>query len=272
MPLDSYVLGRSDAETKRLILQHRIYGPITRRLFEAAGIGAGMKVLDIGSGAGDVSLLLADLVGPRGQVMGVDLNPGILATAQARADAAGAKNVTFWSGDARDVIHVADFDAVVGRWVLMYVPGPAQLMRQLSSLLKPGGIMAFQEIDLSNPPASFPPTELSTQLQRWSVPPAGVPGPDARIGTKLFRLFTEAGLPEPEMRMEAPIGGGPDWPGYEYSAETLRSLLPALQHMMGLDPAKVEIDTLAARLRTEAEARQSIQMLPLIVGAWSRKA
>ena len=99
MALDSYVLGRSDAETKRLILQHRIYGPITRRLFEAAGIGAGMKVLDIGSGAGDVSLLLADLVGPRGQVMGVDLNPGILATAQARAEAAGAKNVTFRSGE-----------------------------------------------------------------------------------------------------------------------------------------------------------------------------
>src|SRR5262249_52872410 len=63
---DTYVLGRTDAETKRLILQDQIYGPITRGFFQAAGIGMGMKVLDVGSGAGDVALLLADLVGPRG--------------------------------------------------------------------------------------------------------------------------------------------------------------------------------------------------------------
>ena len=59
---DHYALGRSERETRRLILQHQIYGPVTRRFFEAAGIGAGMKVLDIGSGAGDVAILLADLV------------------------------------------------------------------------------------------------------------------------------------------------------------------------------------------------------------------
>ena len=93
-PAQAYVLGRSDAETRRLTLQHQIYGPITRRLFEAAGIGAGMRVLDIGSGAGDVALLLADLVGPRGRVVGVDLNPAILDTARARAQAAGWQNVT----------------------------------------------------------------------------------------------------------------------------------------------------------------------------------
>jgi hypothetical protein len=62
-PDDVYALGRSDAETRRLISQHQIYGPITRRFFQAAGIGTRMKVLDVGSGAGDVSLLLADLVG-----------------------------------------------------------------------------------------------------------------------------------------------------------------------------------------------------------------
>ena len=91
----TYPLGRGDAETRRLMLQHQIYGPLTRRLFEAAGIGAGMRVLDIGSGAGDVSLLLADLVGPRGRVTGVDLNGEILQTARARVQAASWQNVTF---------------------------------------------------------------------------------------------------------------------------------------------------------------------------------
>src|SRR5690554_6309973 len=99
----AYVLGRSDGETRRLILQHQIYGPSTRRLFEAAGIGAGLRVLDVGSGAGDVALLLADLVGPRGQVTGIDLNATILETARARAQAAGRQNVTFQAGDAREL-------------------------------------------------------------------------------------------------------------------------------------------------------------------------
>src|SRR5262245_62293905 len=100
---DSYVLGRSESETQRLILQNQIYGPLTRRFFQAAGIGPGMKVLDLGSGAGDVALLVADLVGPAGRVVGVDMNAGILETARARVQAAGWTNVTFTAGDVREI-------------------------------------------------------------------------------------------------------------------------------------------------------------------------
>src|SRR3954453_13108097 len=114
---ETYVLGRSDAETRRLIAQHQIYGPLTRRLFEAAGIGAGMTVLDVGSGAGDVALLLADLVGPRGRVVGVEQNAAILDTARARVETAGWRNVTFFAGEVQTAVIESDFDAVVGRWV-----------------------------------------------------------------------------------------------------------------------------------------------------------
>jgi SAM-dependent methyltransferase len=270
---DPYALGRSDAETHRLILQHQIYGPLTRRLFEAAGIGAGMRVLDVGSGAGDVALLLADLVGPRGRVVGVDQNAIILDTARARVQATGWRNVTFHAGEVRDASLGSDFDAVVGRWVLMYQPDPAALLRLLATRLRPGGVIAFHENDFGYPPAMFPPSELSQQVQRWSVPPdpVGPGGTDMRMGTNLFRLYLEAGLPAPELRLEAPIGGGPDWPGYEYVAETLRSLLPMLQRLAGLDPAAVGIDTLVARLRDDAVAGQRVQLLPLMIGVWARK-
>ena len=53
--------------------------------------------------------------------------------------------------------------------------------------------------------------------------------------------------------------------------ETLRSLLPMLQRMTGLDPAVVGIDTLADRLRDDAVANGQVQMLPLLIGAWARK-
>ena len=265
-------MGRGDAETRRLILQHQIYGPLTRRLFEAAGIGAGMRVLDVGGGAGDVALLLADLVGPRGRVVGVDLDAAILDTARARVQAAGWRNVTFHAGDVREAPLGAGFDAVVGRWVLMYLPEPVAVLRSLETRLRPGGVMAFHEIDFSYPPTTFPESELSRQVQRWRLPPSGAPGgPEPRMGTKLFRAYLDAGLPAPELRLEAPLGGGPDWRGYEYTAETLRSLLPALQRLADLDPAAVGIDTLADRLRDDAVAHGLVQLLPLMVGAWARK-
>lgn len=268
---DPYALGRSAAETRRLILQHRIYGPLTRRFFEAAGIGAGMTVLDIGSGAGDVALLLADLVGPRGRVVGVDMNAAILETARTRAAVAGFENVTFVAGAAEEVAGTTRFDVVAGRYVLMYVPDPAALLRRLATLLRPGGIVAFQETDVNNPPATFPATELGAILQKVMVPPAGMPGPDLRIGMKLQRLFEEAGLAPPELRMEAPVGGGPDWPGYDYVVETLRSLAPMMRRL-GFDPETLGLDTLAARLRDEVVAARGVQMLAPVVGAWSRTA
>lgn len=268
---DDYALGRSGAETQRLILQHQIYGQITRRFLQAAGIGIGMKILEVGSGAGDVALLLADLVGPRGHVTGVEVNAEIVRTARRRVEAAGWKNVQFLVGDAREVSTGSDFDAVVGRWVLMFLPDPAAVLRDLLPRLRPGGIVAFQENDFSYPPTVFPETELSRQIQRWSIPPPGSPGPDMRMGTKLFRVYLESGLPAPQLVVEAPAGGGADWPGYEYMAQTLRSLMPALRRIAGLDPEKVDVGTLAKRLRDDVVGRRGIHLLPLMFGAWARK-
>jgi ubiquinone/menaquinone biosynthesis C-methylase UbiE len=269
---DTYVLGRSDAETRRLIFQHTIYGPITRGMFEAAGISAGMRVLDVGSGAGDVALLLADLVGPRGRVVGLDMNPTILHTARARVQSAGWRNVSFQAGSVWDLPHGAQFDAIVGRWILMYLPDPASVLSFLASRLRPGGIMAFQDVDFNFPPTSFPETELTRKVQKWMVPLGNTGGgPEMQMGTKLFQAFLRAGMPAPELRLQAPIGGGLDWAGYEYLAETLRSLMPALERMTGLDPDEVQIDTLAARLRADALTYNSVQMLPVIISAWARK-
>jgi len=267
---DDYVLGRSEAETRRLILQHQIYGPITRRFLSAAGIGPGMTVLELGSGAGDVALLLADLVGPRGRVVGVETNAAILETARRRTEAAGWTNVTFMNADVRELALDSAFDAVVGRWILMFLPDPASVLRSLATRVRRGGIVAFHESDFTYPPAVFPASELSQQVQRWTTPPPGTPGAERQMGTKLLKTYLDAGLPVPELVMEAPIGGGPDWPGYEYVAQTFRSLLPALRTLTGADPGEVDLDTLAARLRDDVVGRQAVQMLPMIFGAWTR--
>ena len=92
-------MGRSEEETQRLIEQSQLYDDVTRRFFLRSGIAKGMKVLDVGSGAGDVALTLAEFVGPEGRVVGIDVNPDVLETAQARAEAAGFSNIEFIAGD-----------------------------------------------------------------------------------------------------------------------------------------------------------------------------
>jgi ubiquinone/menaquinone biosynthesis C-methylase UbiE len=270
-PSDTYALGRSAAETQRLIRQAQIYGPLTRQFFATAGITVGMKVLDIGSGAGDVALLLADLVGPRGTVVGVEMNPTILDTARARVRAVGWTNVTFLEGDVHSIGLDDDFDAVVGRWILMYLPDPVAVLQQLLRHLQPGGVIAFQESDFTYPPVSFPPAPLHQQVMQWTTPPPGRGGPDQQMGSKLYRTYLDAGLPAPQLRLDAPIGGGPDWPGYAYVADTVRSLLPMLEQMGIVTAEDVGIETLADRLRAEVVGQRGVQMLPIAIGAWARK-
>src|SRR6185503_17247830 len=119
-----YPLGRSCDETQRLQQQSRFYDPFTLRLFRDAGISDGMKVLDAGCGAGDVSLIAANLVGSTGTVVGVDQDPNVIETARKRSRDAGLENVTFVEGDICSAQLESDFDAVVGRLILMYLPQP----------------------------------------------------------------------------------------------------------------------------------------------------
>jgi len=268
--LDDYALGRSDAETRRLILQHQIYGPLTREFFVAAGISAGMKVLELGSGAGDVALLLAELVGPQGNVVGVDMNADILSVARQRVDTAGWTNVVLQHRDLRRLDPGDDFDAVVGRWILMYLPDPSKLLHKARAWVRPGGVVAFQEGDLRTAVRPYPPAPFHEQAMRWTTPPRDAPGPDVEMGLKLYRTFVDANLPAPQLRLAAPIGGGPDWPGYAYFAETLNSLLPFLERVGAVRPGEIAIDTTEDRLRDEIVARTGVQILPALIGAWTR--
>ena len=71
-PRRSYVLGHGSDEHRRLILQSRFVGELTEGVFAHAGLAQGMHVLDLGCGAGDVSLLAAAFVGAGGSVLGID--------------------------------------------------------------------------------------------------------------------------------------------------------------------------------------------------------
>ena len=161
MGTSSYALGYTTAEQDRLIRQAKQIEPILERLFREAGIGPGQRVLDLGSGVGDVSILLARMVGPTGDVVGIERDASSIAVAKVRLAEAGIRNVSFTQTDASQIVSDKPFDAAVGRFILMFLPDPAAVLRSLAKLVRPGGVLAFQE------PAWLPFLALASPLPLW---------------------------------------------------------------------------------------------------------
>src|SRR5262249_49399542 len=138
-------LGSSESELDRLKRQADLIGQFTERLFRDAGIARGSRVLDIGSGAGDVSLLLAQIVGPSGTVVGIERNAEPIARARWRTNEMQLRNVTFVQSDVTNPPLEGRFDAIVGRLVLMYLPDPVATLDSLIARLREGGVVAFIE-------------------------------------------------------------------------------------------------------------------------------
>ncbi|HLJ17187.1 MAG TPA: class I SAM-dependent methyltransferase [Bryobacteraceae bacterium] len=267
----NYALGHSEPELERLIFQAHLLEPFTRQVFLAAGIVEGMRVLDIGSGAGDVAFLAASLVGRTGSVVGIDRAAAAIAAATKRAEALGLSNVRFLEGDPAGMQFEQPFDAVVGRFVLMFLPDPTEIVRRLVAYLCPGGVIAFLEALDMNSLRSYPPVPLFDRCVRWNAAALQAMGAEPQMGLKLFPLFIDAGLPAPTLQTQVFVGGGADNPGYRVVAETARSLLSVMTQFGIATAEEVAIDTLAERMRDEIVAAGSVIVSPIMAGAFSRK-
>jgi ubiquinone/menaquinone biosynthesis C-methylase UbiE len=269
-PAPEYVLGHSDRELDRLQTQARLIDPVTRRFFHEAGVGPGMRVLDVGSGAGDVAFLVADLIGESGEVVGADLVAAALETARTRAAARSLRNVSFRMGDPAEMTFERPFDAVVGRYVLQFQQDPAAMLRKLAARVRPGGVVVFHEIDWGGL-ASFPPAPTFDRCCRWGRETLRLHGTETRMGIKLYSTFVAAGLPPPRMRLEALVGGGAN--GLDLlrlTADLMATLLPEMDRLGVATAADVGLDTLLARMRDEAIALSSVIVGTFQIGAWSR--
>jgi ubiquinone/menaquinone biosynthesis C-methylase UbiE len=264
-----YPLGYSEVEARRLAQQGAMLEEMTTEVLRRAGLGPGMQVLDVGCGVGDVSLLASRMVGAQGAVLGVDRAASSLDTARQRAATLDVKNVTFVESEMIEFETDRTFDALIGRLVLLYIPNPAAALRRLARHVKPGGIVAFQEYDIRQASQS-PASALFEQTRGTMVKAFASAGAEVDMGTKLYTTFVQAGLSPPSMSAVAPVGGGADWPGYEYMTAVLRSLLPFIERSGIAKAAEIGIDTLAARLRDDAVANARVAFMPRAVGAWTR--
>jgi len=152
----TYALGHSPAEVQRLKSQGAMLRPITERLLRNVGIDAGMRILDLGCGAGDVSMLAAELVGPEGSIVGIDGSQEVLNVAKERAREGGLHHISFVQASIEAFSAREPFDLVIGRYILIHQSEPVTLLRNAARLVRPGGALAFHEVRVGDDTGSFP--------------------------------------------------------------------------------------------------------------------
>jgi SAM-dependent methyltransferase len=265
MTASEYAFADRTHEQRRLASQAELFDPLTERVFRAAGLVSGMRVLDLGSGAGDVAMLAGRLVGREGEVVGVERDPKAVEAATARIAQAGVSNVRFIRDDAQTLLNVSDrFDAVVGRLFLMYLPDPVAALRRTAELVQPSGVICLHEGDMAYDWAS-PMTPLWAQMRTWFLATLQRAGAATRMGLSLYPTFIAAGLPAPEMLLECSAGGAEiAWAW----ANVMRGVLPLMERFGITTAAELASDTLAERLQEELNGANGIVISPPMVGAW----
>jgi ubiquinone/menaquinone biosynthesis C-methylase UbiE len=267
-----YVLGHSAAELERLTRQAAIFAPITRDLLVRAGIAPGQHVLDVGCGAGDVTLLAAELVGPSGRVLAVDRAAPAVETARRRTAEAGLDHVEVrhTTLDALDV--ASPVDGAVGRFVLMHQAEPARTLARAASFVRSGGRVAMLESHLDAFGDNWPSWPISStygailERIRRAIHAAGG---RTETGLRLRSIFLEAGLPEPELRAHAVLAGE-DVPALcRYWGDSLRSMADAAGPSGAEYLDAAAIDALEAQMLAELDVPGAVMVAPLVVSAWS---
>ena len=263
-----YEFGSGDDELARLEVQGRVLAPATRMLFAAAGIRPGMRVLDLGCGAGDVAFVAADLVGPEGYVIGVNRAPEALGRARLRAEQRGLRQVEFVEGDIHAPAPGGPFDAIVGRLILMYLPDPAAVLRRQATVLRAGGLVVPIEFDIPAARA-LPATPLASQAHAWVMEAFAKGGIQPALGTRLWAILREAGL-RPLGMLGIQPHFGPDDPGAITGglAGIIRTAAPLIERTGVASAEEIGVETFAQRLRDELRMNHAVFAYPMLLSAW----
>jgi ubiquinone/menaquinone biosynthesis C-methylase UbiE len=272
-----YALGDSLLERQRLREQAHRLRTLTQRFLSDAGIEQGMRILELGSGTGEVTSLLAELVGKHGRIVGLERSPVMLAQARARIADTKLENAEFieCSLDTPPPLESdQQFDAVVGRLILTHLADPAATLRLAVRFLRSGGLVAFQEADFTLCDhlrlISHDRLPLVTQICEWIDEATSQSTMNRYMGLDLYRTFRLAGLPSPTIHFHTEVYGGLSAERVRATITIMRSLLPKLEQL-GVSAEMVDIETLGARLAAETRDADVVQARASIASAWAIK-
>ena len=260
-----YVLATGDAAANRLRILHNAYGPGAREFLLRGGIKQGMRVVDLGCGVGMTTQLLAELVGPTGKVIGVDYSAAQVKQARALLPPEFS-NVSFVEASATDTgLPREAFDLVYCRFLLIHLTDPEAALSEMLALLKPAGIIAVEDGDLSSA-SSEPPSALQEFSNLFGAlgPKWGV---DYTLGRRLYHMVLDANFSEVEITMNQPVfARGENKRLLELSvAEAGPSFVAA-----GLITAE-QLTEIVAEMNRLSEDDTVLAILPRMSQVWARK-
>jgi len=194
-----------------------------------------------------------------------------LEVARARAATAGLGQLRFVESDLRSLAFDEPFDAVVGRFVLMYVADPTDAVRSVSAHVRPGGVVAFQEFQFEDLMHSWParPESLYGRTLYWVLETFRRAGVETNMGARLPLVFRDAGLGLAQAYVHCPLAAGAGHRAYTLFAHILESVLPLTESFGVGSSDEIDVATYAARLSGEMVADDSVACCAPVVGAWA---
>jgi SAM-dependent methyltransferase len=263
-----YVLGSSPAERDRLLAQGELFAPEARWLLDRVGLRAGGRAVDIGCGPLGILDLLAERVGQDGSVVGLDQEPRMLAMAREIVAKRGLVGVTLATVEATATgLPRGAFDLAHARLLLVNVPQPERVVAEMAALVRPGGVVATQEVDWISWTCE-PPHPAWDRLLRANEAVWNGRGMDVRIGRRLPSLLRAAGLVDVEFTVHARA-----WrPG-----DLHQTLLLAFTRLNRSEIvtrgllAEAELARAMAELEAHLAAPGTLVLFALFCQAWGRK-
>jgi SAM-dependent methyltransferase len=265
---DPYLLGRNSAEHERLRQQAQRAAADVIALLDQIGIQPGWRAIDVGCGPRGILDLLAERVGPRGTVVGLERDATTVALAREFVAERGLANVEILQGDARATgLPRGSFDLVHLRLVLVNVPAPEDIVAELVALARPGGVVAVYEVDWY---AHLWEPSLSAWNRLFDVfaAHAAAGGVDLYIGRKVPALLRRAGLVD--VRVNPTIRHYP--PGHPGRPVTLQLVENIGDRIVGAGLLEEgELKDLVESARAHLDDPETFVLSVLGVQAWGRK-
>lgn len=265
-----YVLGSDRSERERLIRQAGSYASEASLLLDQVGVRPGWRVAELGCGPLGIMNFLSERVGDTGQAVGVDNDPRMITTAREIADELGLHNVTLVAAGATDTgLERSSFNLAHARLLLVHTPQPERVVTEMSALVRPGGVVALEEVDWVSWVCQ-PPHPAWDRLRDAIVEFTRRRSLDMYIGRRLPELLRGVGLREVSFNAacRTSFGGG----GNDH-----HTLLTAFSRQLGAGLVADglltadELDELVDELENHLEKPETLTIHLLLCQAWARK-
>ncbi len=265
MSSEDYVIRGGVEGRERLRILSRVLQPFTLRLFDQVGIQPGMSCLDLGCGGGDVTFDLATVVGPSGNVLGIDMDATKIELAKKEAAERNLSNVEFRTQNILESQIEGAFDAVYTRFLLTHLSNPVEILGAIKEYLKPGGLIIVEDIDFRGH-FSFPVNEAFNDYVQLYSQVSIESGGDPFIGPKLPGMLTDIGFEKIQMNVVQPAGIKGEVK--LIAAITMENIADAIL-IAGLSSPE-EIKSIVEELYAIANDATTVVSMPRIVQVWSK--